>query len=140
MKYITGFHALSLKCATGITVTGDFAADWSKPLYGESEVSIFGDWGIEKNTQNKCLKPDTYHANHLRAIVDLMCNEKNIYYLDYIFYSITNEVSNENKEQLFEHVKMLSGLPWWDEINKLMLNRFKFEWFTSKAIMMSGAE
>ena len=51
MLYITGLFALNLECSLG--TTGDWhmsGMDWSKLTLADSNNSIFGTYGIERNS------------------------------------------------------------------------------------------
>lgn len=68
MKYITGIHALNLRCS--LETCGDWhqpGIQWKNLTIRESEDSVFGDYGIEDNS----LVPDhpgTHKvANHISS-------------------------------------------------------------------------
>lgn len=70
--YITGIHALNLPCE--LETTGDWhtsSLDWKNVPLRESDNSPIKEWGIEGGI----VLPDKReynHANHLRAILDIM--------------------------------------------------------------------
>ena len=72
MLYITGVHALNLPCK--LNTTGDWHASslgWVDMDIRESTRSIYKDWGIEEPIELPT--GEVYrHANHLRAILDLL--------------------------------------------------------------------
>lgn len=127
MKYITGIHALNLECS--LNTCGDWhqsSIDWKNIWFAESNGSIFGDWGIEKNTLNSIVYRGVPHANHLRAIIDLMYLKNYRNYLkgfreDFI-------CTDEYNDEFFEKVYMLHELKEWDEIAALMKREYMQLW------------
>ena len=71
MLYITGLFALNLECSLG--TTGDWhmsGMDWSKLTLADSNNSIFGTYGIERNSIRSIPEHEGkphYIANHVRA-------------------------------------------------------------------------
>ncbi len=130
MRYITGIHALNLSCE--LETTGDWhtsALKWEKIDIRDSEDSIFGEWGIKKETEipNKAEKYP--HANHIRAILDIMekGNEYQIRWLkgfrnEFICTEIYDEI-------IFGKVYQLKGVVSdWELINKLMGYEYRMKW------------
>lgn len=112
MKYITGMHALNMRCQ--LNTSGDWhrgLLDWDNPEMMDTENHPLGEWGIEKYKE-------TYKANHLRAVLDMMLDKKNLPHL-ISFYSdwISNPIYYT---ELLEKVKSLSYLPHYIDILDIM--------------------
>ena len=73
MQYITGQHALNIPCP--LLTCGDWhqsAIQWNYPLFRNSNDSVFGDYGIEKNVAIPEHTEKYNVANHIRALLDLL--------------------------------------------------------------------
>lgn len=72
MKYISGIHALNLRCS--LETCGDWHASgiqWKNLNVRESSNSVFGDYGIEDNSSVPGHPGKHKAANHIRALLDL---------------------------------------------------------------------
>lgn len=68
MKYISGIHALNLRCS--LETCGDWHASgiqWKNLTVRESSDSVFGDYGIEDNSSVPGHPGNHKAANHIRA-------------------------------------------------------------------------
>ena len=114
MQYITGLYALNIPCK--LNTSGDWhrgSLDWDNPTTKESTNSIFGDWGLEPYR-------DTYKANHLRAILDIMEDGEKLPLIDN-FHS--DFISSSEYDEIFkEKVSLLKDVPHWREVECLMDN------------------
>jgi len=130
MQYITGIHALNLPCS--LLTCGDWhssALQWKNPAYRNSEVSFFGDYGIE-NCSTVPENEGTYAvANHIRALLDL---------LELGNFSVAQGMNqdficNENyTDEVFNKVALMKGLPHWKEIDKFMEQEYYGKWLDYK--------
>ena len=126
MMYITGKFALNLECS--LETCGDWhtsALDWSKLTLHDSDKSIFKDYGIEKCSKVPEHEGTFYIANTLRALLDLLeqnklwdaegakedfiCNDKYTY-------------------EFFNKVLMLKQIKHWEDINNFMKKEYKMQW------------
>lgn len=127
MLYITGIQALNIEDST--ECCGDWhtsAQAWSKLNIADSEKSRFKDWGIEQDKHIPTHEEHYNVANTLRAIVDLLQDEKYMGYLrgfrnDFFCTDVHNQ-------EFFEKVIMLQDLPHWNKINHLMQMEFMWGW------------
>ena len=77
MEYISGMHALNLEC--NLETCGDWhtsALNWQNITIRDSEKSIFGVYGIESDKYIPEHTEKYYVANHIRALLDLISEEK----------------------------------------------------------------
>lgn len=130
MKYITGMQALNLPCS--LNTSGDWhqsSMSWSELDMRESVGSFFGNYGIELNS---CIPNSTgvfYVANHIRALLDLLFEEK---------YSLAQGMrkdficTNEYDNEIFEKVSTMKILPYWENINNFMIKEYKMLWLSYK--------
>ncbi|WP_341828901.1 hypothetical protein [Trueperella pyogenes] len=71
MEYVTDIHALNLPSETD--TTGDWhasALQWKRLRMAESDDSIFGDWGITRDSSARIPEHEGQRfnvANHVRA-------------------------------------------------------------------------
>ncbi len=128
MKYITGLHALNLPCK--LETTGDWhcsSLDWENVTYEESQNSVFGDYGIEKNSHVFCLDTTKLYnkANHIRAVLDCLAkglfNGVQGFRNDFFCVEI-------NTEDFFQKVLLLQNNPKWQDIVKAMCREYKMLW------------
>ena len=73
MLYLTGKHALNISCA--LDTCGDWhqpALRWEDLTIRNSEESIFGDYGIERDKRIPNSQELFNVANHIRALLDLL--------------------------------------------------------------------
>lgn len=133
MLYITRIYALNLPCS--LDTDGDWhcsALNWEQMTMDESDNSFFGDYGIEKDKKLydwvsiEKFKGKSYNiANHIRALLDLIYQEK---------YSIAQGMRDDFIDngkytlEIFNKVNEMRVLPYWDTINKFMLREYKLQW------------
>ncbi len=130
MKYITGIHALNLPCK--LETYGDWhqsALKWKNISIKESDSTILGNYGIEKEHLIPEHSELYNSANHIRALLDLIidgnfavaqgmrndfiCNEKYTIIIFDVLKSIWNKLSIKQKQ----------------DINSFMLKEYKLDWF-----------
>lgn len=124
--YITDIHALNLPCT--LDTCGDWhtsAIQWEHPHIRESEGSLFGNYGIEKN---KAIPEHTENynvANHIRAILDLLEEGK---------FSIAQGMNRDficndkYDEEVFDKVYTMKNLRNWQNINDFMKKEYMMKW------------
>lgn len=131
MLYITGEHALNLRCAL------DTCGDWhSSSLswnlgdisFADSSQSIFGDWGITVGSPVRV--PDQANrrfniADHLRALLDMLAAGRFPWIVGMREEFICNE---EYTPVLFEQVSKLRGSEKWDAIDQFMAKEYGRDW------------
>ena len=97
MKYITGIHALNLRCS--LETCGDWhqsGIQWTRPTIRDSAESVFGDFGIEKNS-NVPENPGTHWvADHIRALLDLLAEQS----FSFLVTFFSKEFNLENPMQV----------------------------------------
>lgn len=127
MKYITGVHALNLPCS--LNTTGDWHMSWIQwdhPQMLDSEMSVYGDWGIELNHNIPEHEGGVPVANHIRACLDML--ETGDFYHprgmrdDFICWDAYTPL-------IFEKVMLLQELPYWDKIKHFMEKEYRGQWF-----------
>lgn len=125
MEYITGLHALNLDCK--LDTCGDWHTSslrWDKLNIKESEVSVFGSYGIEQERSVPEHKEKHNVANHIRAILDLLEDKS---------FSILGDFKNDfvcndkYTNEIFNKVSLL--LPS-KEIEDFMHKTYGKEWRT----------
>ena len=105
MMYLTGQFALNLPC--DLKTCGDWhttALRWSNIKLIDSSLSIYGDYGIEKN--KKIPEHSGYYnvANHIRAILDLLVVER----FDLITNFNNDYICNDDlTNEIFEKIYVL---------------------------------
>lgn len=132
MKYITGQHALNLKCS--LDTTGDWhtsALQWQKPFTRNTKDSVFGEYGIEDNKEIPENRSLFKVANHIRALMDLL--EIGNFALaqgmnkDYICNDLYTE-------EIFNQVLKLRSYPHWGDIDKFMGKEYMRKWLDYKEL------
>lgn len=129
MEYISGMYALNLTC--DLETCGDWhtsALDWQKVYTMESNGSLFGNYGIESNRSIPEHSGTYYVANHIRAILDLMYEER--------FGCIQGMkedfiVTDNYNEEIFELVDKLINHSTPDKANRIkefMCREYRLEW------------
>jgi hypothetical protein len=128
MKYISGVHALNLKC--NLVTCGDwhtYALTWDNPKFYDSEENFFGDYGIETDRPVPMIRPGEKFnvANHIRAVLDLIQNgdfsNAGGMNSDYICNDIYDT-------EIFGKVSMLKSSPLWAQIDKFMEHEYRMKW------------
>ena len=130
MRYVTGQHALNLKCS--LETCGDWhqsAIQWKNPTIRNTDESIFGDYGIEKNVSIPEHKEKFCVANHIRALLDLL--ETGMFTLaqgmrdDYI-------CNGKYTQEIFCMVTKLQDQANWKQVDKFMEREYMREWIKYK--------
>lgn len=127
MLYISGIHALNIE--NSLNTCGDWhcsSLNWGNVVLHDSDKSRFKDWGIEYNKHIPESKNLYNVANDLRAILDLLEDEKNLGYLKGFYNDFI--CTDEYNSVFFEKVYMLKKLPHWGKIDSLMSREFLWEW------------
>ena len=132
LLYITGLFALNLECSLG--TTGDWhmsGMDWSKLTLADSNNSIFGTYGIERNSTRLVPKHESNPhniANHIRACLDLI-EQENYCAAEGIYRDFLDEDDRYNAD-VFAHVLyLIKTYPnRFDEINRFMAREYGTKW------------
>lgn len=126
MQYITGIHALNLPC--NLKTCGDWhksAIQWENPQIRESDISFYGEYGLEPNHLIPCHTGTFVVANTIRALLDLL------YERNYAVAQGMREdfICNENyNDEVFKKVYEMRNLYYWNEINCFMGKEYKCKW------------
>lgn len=132
MLYITGLFALNLECSLG--TTGDWhmsGMDWSKLTLADSNNSIFGTYGIERNSTR--LVPEhegKQHniANHVRACLDLI-EQENYCATEGMYRDFLDEDDCYNADVFACVLHLIETYPnRFDEINRFMGREYGTKW------------
>jgi hypothetical protein len=130
MRYITGVHALNLPCS--LLTCGDWhtsALRWRDITYGDSERSIFGDYGIEYGKKIPEHGGTYAAANHIRALLDLL----ELGHFAAAQGMNRDYICNDNyTEEVFDKVSLMKGLPNWREIDCFMGKEYYAKWLNFK--------
>jgi hypothetical protein len=130
MKYISGIHALNRPCT--LLTCGDWhqsGIQWRRLTLLESEGSLFGDYGIEQNKSIPEHEGTFNVANHIRALLDLLVQEK---------YSLAQGMNNDficNEEydaEIFCMVSKLRTMSYWDRVDRFMGGEYYSKWLDYK--------
>lgn len=126
MKYLSGIFALNINC--DLDTCGDWhqsALKWDSFTLLESENSIWGDYGIEKNKTIPGHSTKYNVANHIRALLDLI--QQNNFGLaggmreDFI-------CNDKYNKEIFEKVYMLRNSNKWNDISRFMGKEYCLKW------------
>ena len=126
MKYISGIFALNINC--DLDTCGDWhqsALKWDSFTLLESENSIWGDYGIEKNKTIPGHSVKYNVANHIRALLDLI--QQHNFGLaggmreDFI-------CNDKYNKEIFEKVYMLRNSNKWNDISRFMGKEYCLKW------------
>ena len=134
MKYISGIHALNLRCS--LQTCGDWhqsGIQWKMPTVRESSNSLFGDYGIEKNSYVPEHEGACNTANHIRACLDLLA-EGNFGYAQ----GVRNELicNDSYTPEIFKTVYVLKNLKHWDKISEFMGKDYGLQWLNFLSMEM----
>lgn len=128
MKYISGIHALNIRCA--LDTCGDWhqsSIQWEKPTVMESDNSVFGDFGIETNKKIPNHEQRFNVANHIRALLDLLATGAFGYAQGMKRDFICNDSYNE---LIFRKVLLLTRSKHWEAINQFLGKEYGSQWLT----------
>lgn len=130
MKYISLIHALNLPCK--LDTCGDWhcsALNWQNISLLESDGSLFGDYGIEKNKKIP-EHNDTYNvANHIRALLDLL------YVGNFtVPQGMNNDFICNDKydKEIFDKVMLMCNLLHFNKIDEFMTKEYLEKWVNYK--------
>ena len=126
LLYITDIHALNLPCE--LETTGDWhigAIQWENPHMKESNGSLFGDYGIEKEKQIPGRNEKYPVANHIRALLDIIEDGRFT-----VAQGMNNNfICNEKYDrEIFKHVAMMQNLKHWDKIYNFIKKEYGPKW------------
>lgn len=130
MKYISLIHALNLQC--NLETCGDWhtsAIQWKEPNMLETEDSIWGEYGIEKDKIIPEHKEKYNVANHIRALLDLL------YLGNFTVAQGMNKeyiCNNKYDQEIFDKVIMMINLPHWEKIDEFMNKEYLKKWIDYK--------
>ncbi|MBZ9688464.1 hypothetical protein G9F72_019220 [Clostridium estertheticum] len=132
MKYLTGIHALSLKCK--LNTPGNWKSanlTWKKLDLRESSDSIFESWGVEPETTIP--NGETYcKANHLRAILDIFDKAEDYTLRLMRCFAIDFLCSDEYNEVFFEKVSLLVERDNWSLVDSILTDEYFDTWLEWK--------
>lgn len=137
MKYISLIHALNLPCK--LDTCGDWhcsALQWKKPNILDTEDSIFGEYGIEKNRTIPEHIGKYNVANHIRALLDLL------YIGNFTVAQGMNEefICNPKYDiEIFSQVIKMIEIPHWEDIDEFMTKEYLRKWVNYKKGVLSNA-
>lgn len=126
MKYITGIHALNLKCS--LDTAGDWhqsSLKWEQIKFNESQNSFFGVYGLEVHDDVPEHPGEFIVANHIRALLDLLVEG------DFGIAQGMNEdfVCNPKyNDEIFSKVIKMKELSHWEKIKLFMFNEYGTDW------------
>lgn len=126
MKYISLIHALNLPCQ--LNTSGDWhtsALQWDYPHILESNNSLWGDYGIEHDKTIPEHDSKYNVANHIRALLDLLYEQK---------FTVAQGMNNDficNAQydlEIFKKVAMMKKLSYWNNIDLFMKKEYGKKW------------
>ncbi|MEW6879013.1 hypothetical protein QEV67_00615 [Trueperella pyogenes] len=126
MEYVTDIHALNLPSETD--TTGDWhasALQWKRLRMAESDDSIFGDWGITRDSSARIPEHEGQRfnvANHVRALLDMI--ERGRLSVARGIY-IGNDAHND---EIFPRVWLLHQSDNWPRIDHFMKKKYGRAW------------
>jgi len=131
MKYLSGIHALNLRCS--LDTCGDWhqsALKWQDLDWRESNGSLWDEYGIEENSHIP-EQPGTYKtANHIRALLDLLSDGNAAQAQGMRDQYICND---KYTMEIFAKVMKLRQLPIWPKIDAFMGKEYYRQWLRYKA-------
>lgn len=126
MQYVSGIHALNIKCS--LDTCGDWhaaALQWSHPCIHESQGSLFGDYGIELDRTIPEHSEKFAVANHIRALLDML--ERGQFALAQGMRK--DFICNDSYDgEVFEHVWAMRRLSNWPAISSFMGREYAMRW------------
>ena len=130
MQYLTGVHALNLRCE--LDTCGDWhrsALAWKNLTIRDTENSIFGDYGLEFNKKIPNHEELFTVANHIRALLDLIAEH------DFPNAQGMKEdfiCDDQYTVEIFNKIMILCDLPGYKEIDEFMQKEYRLEWINFK--------
>lgn len=132
MRYITGMHALNLPCS--LDTCGDWhisSLDWGNIEFGETEGTIFSNYGVEECSRVPENEGTYFVANTLRALLDLLAEGRYDLARGVRKDFICNPVYDEEFMCKAAYL-MQSDKSRYDEIDSFMESEFQLEWMNFK--------
>lgn len=132
MRYLSGIHALNLTCS--LDTCGDWhksALKWECLDWRESNGSLWGDYGLEENS-NIPEHAGTYiTANHIRALLDLLLDGNTA-----VAQGMREQYIGNDKytEEIFAKVAFMKDLPVWRKIDDFMGREYFRRWLKYKEV------
>lgn len=130
MIYLSGIHALNLPCS--LDTCGDWhksALKWQNLDWRESNGSLWGNYGLEENS-NIPEHPGTYYtANHIRALLDLLLDGNTARAQGMREQFIGND---KYTLEIFSKVMLMRHLPVWSSIDAFMGKEYCRKWLWYK--------
>jgi hypothetical protein len=130
MLYLSGIHALNLPC--NLQTCGDWhtsGVGWDNIVLLDSERSVYGDYGIERG-RTIPENTGTYNvANHIRALLDLLCAGR---------YGIAQGMNRDYicndsyTEEIFEKVSAQRNAENWPLTDRFMGREYLSAWLDYK--------
>lgn len=130
MQYLTGIHALNLNC--DLLTCGDWhqsALKWEDLTLRNTDQSVFGDWGIERNKEIPNHTKRYPAANHIRALLDLIAEGNFAVAQGMKEDFICND---DYTSEVFNKVVALRDADNWDAIDAFMCKEYRLEWIKYK--------
>jgi hypothetical protein len=130
MLYLTGIHALNVSCE--LITCGDWhepSINWNNIVLLESEGSLYGDYGIEKNKKIPENEGLYNVANHIRALLDLLYAGR---------YSTAQGMKDDficndsYSPEVFQKVIMQRNRETWPQTDRFMGKEYSREWLEFK--------
>ena len=132
MRYITGMHALNLPCS--LDTCGDWhtsSLNWGNICFGETEGSLFGDYGVEECSHVPENEGTYLVADTLRALLDLLAEGR----YDLAKGARKDFICNPKYDEEFMGrvaYMMTSGRAAYNEVDLFMENEFQSDWLKFK--------
>lgn len=129
MEYVTDIHALNLPSDTD--TTGDWhasALQWSQLRMANSEDSVFGDWGITRDSSVRVPEHEGRRfniANHVRAVLDMIEHGRLSVAQGMRKDYIGNDAYNV---EIFPRVWLLRGTDNWPNVDRFMRKEYGLAW------------
>lgn len=133
MQYLTGQHALNIKCS--LDTCGDWhtsALQWDNLKLFDSDKMFFKDYGIEQHEKIPNHEGGMFVANHIRAVLDL---------LELGNFAIAQGMNKDYicnpsyDMEIFNLVYEMNVLGNWEQIDKFMESEYLMKWVKYKQIM-----
>jgi hypothetical protein len=130
MLYLSGIHALNVSCK--LITCGDWHAPalrWDAITLLESEKSIYGNYGIEPGKRIPESEGLFNVADHIRALLDLLCQGK---------YSVAQGMRDDficndsYTEEIFRKVAMQRNMENWPLTDRFMGKEYYSAWLNFK--------
>jgi hypothetical protein len=130
MLYLSGIHALNLPCA--LETCGDWhqsAIRWDNLPLRDTENTIFGDYGIDRDKTVPGHTEVFNVANHIRALLDLLEEGK---------FSVAQGMNkdficnDDYNDEIFSKVSLMKGMKNWPQIDRFMGKEYARQWLAYK--------